>query len=267
MASSLILSVLEGSIAFGEKVIFEDLTFHIHEGDKICLVGRNGSGKSTLMNVITGDKELDTGERWQLQGVKVGYLRQEITPKPEQTVYDFVFEQIKAEGEEALHKYKVEMVIQPLELDPADRMDRLSGGQLRRACLARALVEEPDILLLDEPTNHLDLDVIEWLERYLKQYRGAVVCVSHDKMFLANISDKIFWLDRGRLKTCAQGFAHFDEWSGQLLEQEARELKNREKIVGQEVEWMQRSPGARRKRNVRRLELVKEARAKLKADK
>ncbi len=267
MASSLILSVLEGAIAFGEKTIFENLTFHIHENDKICLVGRNGSGKSTLMNVITGDKELDAGERWQLQGVKVGYLRQEITPKPEQTVYDFVFEQIKAEGEEALHKYKVEMVIQPLELDPADRMDRLSGGQLRRACLARALVEEPDILLLDEPTNHLDLDVIQWLERYLKQYRGAVVCVSHDKMFLANISDKIFWLDRGSLKVCAQGFAHFDEWSGQLLEQEARELKNREKIVGMEVEWMQRSPGARRKRNVRRLELVKEARAKLKADK
>ncbi len=267
MASSLILSVLEGSIAFGEKTIFEDLTFHIHENDKICLVGRNGSGKSTLMNVITGDKELDAGERWQLQGVKVGYLRQEIVTKPGQTVYDFVFEQIKAEGEEALHKYKVEMVIQPLELDPEDRMDRLSGGQLRRACLARALVEEPDILLLDEPTNHLDLDVIQWLERYLKQYRGAVVCVSHDKMFLANISDKIFWLDRGRLKVCAQGFAHFDEWSGQLLEQEARELKNREKIVGMEVDWMQRSPGARRKRNVRRLELVKEARAKLKADK
>ncbi|MCE9508612.1 MAG: ATP-binding cassette domain-containing protein, partial [Alphaproteobacteria bacterium] len=154
MASSLILSVLEGSIAFGEKTIFENMTFHIHEGDKICLVGKNGTGKSTLMNIITGDKDLDSGERWQLQGIKVGYLKQEVTPTPGQTVYDFVFEQIKAEGEEELHKYKVEMIIQPLELHPDDKMDMLSGGQLRRACLARALVEEPDILLLDEPTNH-----------------------------------------------------------------------------------------------------------------
>src|SRR3990172_8637768 len=105
--SSLILSVQEGTIAFGEKTIFENMTFHIHEGDKICLVGKNGSGKSTLMNIITGDKELDSGQRWILQGIKVGYLQQEIIPKPGQSVYDFVFEQIKKEGEEELHKYKV----------------------------------------------------------------------------------------------------------------------------------------------------------------
>lgn len=267
MSSSLILSVQDGCIAFGEKTIFENMTFHIHEKDKICLVGKNGTGKSTLMNIITGDKDLDSGERWILQGVKVGYLRQEVIPKPGQTVYDFVFEQIKNEGEEELHKYKVEMIIQPLELNPDDKMDRLSGGQLRRACLARALVEEPDILLLDEPTNHLDLDVIQWLERYLKMYRGAVLCVSHDKAFLANISDKIFWLDRGKMKVCPKGFAHFDEWSEMILAQEERELKNREKILEQEVEWASRSPGARRKRNVRRLELMKVARDKLKADK
>jgi ATP-binding cassette subfamily F protein uup len=267
MASSLILSVQDGSIAFGEKVIFDGLTFHIQDGDKICLVGKNGTGKSTLMNIITGDKDLDSGERWQLQGIKIGYLQQEITPTPGQSVYDFVFEIFRGTDEEVLHKYKVEMIIQPLELNPDDRMDMLSGGQLRRACLARALVEEPDILLLDEPTNHLDLDVIQWLERYIKQYRGAVLCVSHDKTFLANISDKIFWLDRGRMRTCPQGFAHFDEWSSVLIEQEARELKNREKMVEQEAEWASRAPGARRKRNVRRLELMKEARAKLKADK
>ena len=146
-------------------------------------------------------------------------------------------------------------------------MDMLSGGQLRRACVARALVEEPDILLLDEPTNHLDLDVIQWLEKYIRQYRGAVLCVSHDKTFLANISDKIFWLDRGRMRTCPQGFSHFDEWSGVLIEQEARELKNREKLLEYEVDWASRAPGARRKRNVRRLELMKAARAKLMADK
>ena len=266
MASSLILSVQEGSIAFGEKTIFDNLSFNIHEGDKICLVGKNGTGKSTLMNIITGEKDLDSGERWVLQGITIGYLQQEITPVPGQTVYDFVFQQLKKSGQEEENLYKVDMVIQPLELRPEDRMDRLSGGQLRRAALARALVEEPDILLLDEPTNHLDLDVIEWLEKYLNMYRGAILCVSHDKTFLSNISDKIFWLDRGNMRVCPKGFSHFDEWSTQLLEQEERELKNRAKLVEQEVEWASRGVKARRKRNIRRLQIMHEERARLKRD-
>lgn len=266
MASSLILSVQEGSIAFGEKIIFDDLTFHIHASDKICLVGKNGSGKTTLMNIITGARDLDDGERWVLQGTTIGYLQQEIMPRAGETVYDFVFEQLKKDGIEEESRYKVEMVIQPLDLNPDDQMDKLSGGQLRRAALARALVEEPDILLLDEPTNHLDLDVIEWLENYLKYYQGAVLCVSHDKAFLANISDKIFWLDRGRMRVAPKGFAHFDEWSMQLLEQEERELANRQKLLDQEVEWASRGVKARRKRNIRRLELMKEEREKLKKD-
>ena len=266
MASTLILSVQEGSIAFGEKTIFDNLSFNIHEGDKICLVGKNGTGKSTLMNIITGERDMDSGERWVLHGTTVGYLQQEIEPVPGQTVYDFVFQQLKKSGQEEENLYKVDMVIEPLELRPEDRMDRLSGGQLRRAALARALVEEPEVLLLDEPTNHLDLDIIEWLERYLKSYRGAVLCVSHDKKFLENISDKIFWLDRGRMRVCPKGFAHFDEWSAELLEQEERELKNRAKLVEQEVEWASRGVKARRKRNVRRLEIMHQERARLKQD-
>jgi len=266
MASSLILNVQEGSIAFGEKTIFKNLSFNIHEGDKICLVGKNGTGKSTLMNIITGEKDLDSGERWVLHGTTIGYLQQEITPEPGQTVYDFVFQQLKKAGQEEENLYKVDMVIQPLDLRPEDRMDRLSGGQLRRAALARSLVEEPEILLLDEPTNHLDLDVIEWLETYLKMYRGAVLCVSHDKTFLANISDKIFWLDRGNMRVCPKGFSHFDEWSTLLLEQEERELKNRAKQVEQEVEWASRGVKARRKRNIRRLQIMREERARLKSD-
>lgn len=267
MASNLILSVQNGAVAFGNKTIFDDLSFNIHAGDKICLVGKNGAGKTTLMRVITDEQDLDAGERWILQGTTIGYLQQEITPKPGETVYDFVFEQLKKRGEEEAQQYKVDMVIEPLGLRPQDVLEKLSGGQLRRAALARALVEEPDILLLDEPTNHLDLDVIEWLEKFLLAYRGSLLCVSHDKAFLANISDKIFWLDRGTVRTCPKGFAHFDEWSQEILDVEARTLKNREKMMEIESEWASRAPGARRKRNIRRLETMKEERARLKKDK
>lgn len=265
--SDLILSVQDALISFGGKPLFEGLSFNIHANAKISLVGKNGAGKSTLMNIITGRQPLDDGERWILNGITIGYLQQDVVAKPGQIIYDYVFEEIlKNNPEEAeLHAYKVEMIVEPLGLDVRGRMDRLSGGQLRRAALARALVEEPDILLLDEPTNHLDLETIEWLEQYVRNYRGAVICVSHDKVFLANISDRVFWLDRGRMRVSPKGFAHFDDWSQMLLEQEERELRNRQKILDQEQEWASRGVKARRKRNQRRLEKLKEDRAILKA--
>lgn len=262
----LILSVREALVSFGDVPIFKDLTFNIHEGSRISLVGKNGAGKSTLMNIITGARDLDDGERWVLEGVKIGYLQQDVHFKPGQTVYDFIFESFDPDAEQWLKDYKIEMVITPLDLNTDDRMDILSGGQLRRAALARALVEEPDLLLLDEPTNHLDLHVIEWLEGFLKNYRGSLICVSHDRTFLSNISNTIFWLDRGRLRVAPKGFAHFEEWSEMLIEQERRELANRAKFVEQESEWASRGVKARRKRNVRRVEMIKEAREQLKAD-
>jgi ATP-binding cassette subfamily F protein uup len=262
----LILSVRDALVSFGDVPIFKDLTFNIHEGSRISLVGKNGAGKSTLMNIITGTRDLDDGERWVLEGVKIGYLQQEVQFRSGQTVYEFIFETFGHEIEEWERDYKIAMVVEPLDLDPKDRMEVLSGGQLRRAAIARALVEEPDLLLLDEPTNHLDLYIIEWLEEYLKNYRGAIICVSHDRTFLANISNAIFWLDRGKLKVCPKGFGHFEEWSEMLIEQERRELANRQKFVEQESEWASRGVKARRKRNVRRVELMKEARDALKAD-
>jgi ATP-binding cassette subfamily F protein uup len=263
--SRLLLSVQDAYVTFGDLRLFEGLTFNITEGNKICLVGKNGAGKTTLMNIIKGERDPDDGERWQLAGTRVGYLQQEVVAVPGQTVFDFVFAELKGEDKYML-EYKVQQVLQPLDVNPEDLMTNLSGGQVRRAALARALVEDPDILLLDEPTNHLDFDVIEWLENFLRQFRGAVICVSHDKTFLRNISDTVFWLDRGRVRVCPRGFAHFDEWSQALLEQEERELSNRQKLVNQEVEWASRGVKARRKRNIRRLELMKESRDRLRLD-
>ncbi len=269
MATPLILSVSDASIRFGDKQIFEDMSFNIHEGNKISLVGNNGSGKTTLMNIITGMIEPDAGERWQDIGTTIGYLRQDDTPKANETVSEYIFEELTKDiddDEHESHLYKVEVIASALQIDLNAQMTQLSGGQLRRAALARALVEEPKILLLDEPTNHLDLEAIEWLENYLKSYRGTLLCVSHDRTFLANVTNKIFWLDRGSLRTCPRGFGYFEEWSTALLEQEERELKNRKQIVGQEVEWASRGVKARRKRNVRRVEQMREARDKLQAD-
>ncbi len=265
MAAPLVLSVKDAMVRYSEHPVFEGLSFNVHKGTRIALVGKNGAGKSTLMNIITGAAELDEGERWEEQGTTIGYLRQDITPKAGETVFDYVIQEIP-EDERELHAYKVDIVTESLQIDQKSLMTKLSGGQLRRAGLARSLVEEPDILLLDEPTNHLDLEVIEWLEGYLKSYRGTLLCVSHDRTFLANITNQIFWLDRGKLKVCPKGFGHFDEWSTMLLEQEERELKNRKTIVAQEVEWASRGVKARRKRNMRRLEMVKEMRQQLEAD-
>ncbi len=262
----LILSVRDALVSFGDIPIFKDLTFNIHEGTRISLVGKNGAGKSTLMNIITGARDLDDGERWVLEGIKIGYLQQDVKFRPGQTVYEFIFETFGKDVEQWEIDYKIDMVVEPLDLHLEDRMDVLSGGQLRRVALARALVEDPDLLLLDEPTNHLDLYIIEWLEEYLKNYRGSIICVSHDRTFLANISNAIFWLDRGKLKVCPKGFGHFEEWSEMLIEQERRELANRQKFVEQESEWASRGVKARRKRNVRRVEMMKEARDALKAD-
>jgi len=265
MAAPLLLSVKDATVRYSEIPIFEKLSFNIHEGSRIALVGKNGAGKSTLMNIITGLRDLDEGERWEQAGLTIGYLHQDIVPDQNQTVFDYIFTQIKDVDRE-LYTYKVDIVTEALQIDPQAQMTVLSGGQLRRAGLARALVEEPDILLLDEPTNHLDLEAIEWLEQYLKGYRGTFLCISHDRTFLANISNQIFWLDRGTIKVCPRGFGDFDAWSENLLEQEARELQNRKAIVGLEVDWANRGVKARRKRNQKRLEDMKIARDKLKAD-
>ena len=217
------------------------------------------------MNIISGVKDLDEGEKWEEPGVTIGYLGQEFDFKDTETVFDFIFSNILGEERE-LYKYKVNIIADALSLEINKKMNMLSGGQLRRAGIARALVEEPDILLLDEPTNHLDLNIISWLEQYLNNYKGSLLCISHDKRFLENITNQVFWLDRGKLKVSPKGFKFFDEWSSMLLDQEARELKRRKQIVAEEVIWASRGVKARVKRNINRLNKVKQMREKLKAD-
>lgn len=266
-ATPLILSVREGDISYADKPVFTNLSFNIHQGEKISLVGKNGAGKTTLMRIITGELDMDSGQKWQIPNLKVGYLKQDMTYPTGKKVFDFIFEGLDKENQTEDYHYMVEMMAQPLDLPVNNIMDDLSGGQLRRCFLARALVEEPDILLLDEPTNHLDLAGIQWLEEYLSYYRGAVLCVSHDRTFLSNTSQKVFWLDRGTVRTCPMGFAKFEDWQDMVLEQEERELHNREKILLEEIEWASRGVKARRKRNQRRLALVHAEKERLKQDK
>ena len=265
MSSQLLFSIKEASVIYKEAPVFQDLSLNIHQSKRIALIGKNGAGKSTIMNIISGVKDLDEGEKWEEPGVTIGYLGQEFDFKDTETVFDFIFSNILGEERE-LYKYKVNIIADALSLEINKKMNMLSGGQLRRAGIARALVEEPDILLLDEPTNHLDLNIISWLEQYLNNYKGSLLCISHDKRFLENITNQVFWLDRGKLKVSPKGFKFFDEWSSMLLDQEARELKRRKQIVAEEVIWASRGVKARVKRNVNRLNKVKQMREKLKAD-
>lgn len=267
MADKLIFNLEDVSLSFGGKPIFEDISVNISEYDKICLVGRNGAGKSTLMKLITGDYEADAGKRFVLKGTKIGYLRQQVEYDDDISVKEFVLHGLPKEERTEDKSYLADMVISPLALDADAKMGSLSGGQVRRAALAQSLVDEPDLLLLDEPTNHLDLGSIEWLEGYLKSYRGALVCVSHDRAFLSNISSKILWIDRGTVRSNNRGYKYFEGWAQELLEQEARTLHNMQKKMESELDWTQGGVSARRKRNMRRMNELHRLREKLKKDK
>ncbi len=263
----LLLSLEEISLKMGAQPLFDGLSVHISEGDRICLVGRNGAGKTTLMKMLMGLITPDTGKRFSLPSLTIGYLAQQVHAEAAQCVRDFVLEGLPKTAVEEGAGYLADMMMAPLDLNPDALMGNLSGGQKRRAALAQALVHEPDVIMLDEPTNHLDVHGIEWLEDYLKSYRGAVICVSHDRAFLKAVSRKVFWIDRGTVKTCPTGYAGFDEWAEQLMEQEAREIHNATKKLAAEVDWTQGGVSGRRKRNVRRLRELHNLREKIRRDK
>ena len=261
MASDLLFSLREVEIKFGKKVIFQDLNLNLHKGDMIALVGKNGVGKTTLMKTIYGDQDLDAGELWNYPGLKVGYFNQKFEKLDNKTIEENFSDLLNEQN-----KHFVDIFCNKLNLDKLANVEDLSGGQKRKVYLIRSLLKDSDVLLLDEPTNHLDLQCIEWLESYLRNLNKTIICVSHDRTFLSNFTNKVFWIDRGKLRVSPRGFKDFDKWSEELLDQEYRELRNRKQFVNIELEWANKGVKARVKRNEKRLKRAKELKAQLEKD-
>ena len=247
-----LLALREAGLGFGGKSLFESLALSLGPGERACLVGRNGSGKSSLLKALAGELELDRGERFVQPGTTVAYLPQDPRPEAGETVAAHVAGGL-VPAQAATVRHRVDALLKRLALDGARRLETLSGGEGRRAALARALVGDPDVLLLDEPTNHLDLPTIEWLEQELARYRGALLMISHDRLFLERLSRVTLWLDRGRILRLDKSFAHFDDWAEELRAREAREQQQLTKTIQREERWLARGVTARRKRNQGRL--------------
>ena len=243
--------------------LFTGVDLVVHGGDRMCLVGRNGSGKSTLMRVVVGALEADGGDRFVHPGARVVYLPQEPDFTGFETLADFVAAGLPEVDANAFHL--AEAALEDVGLDPHRSCDNLSGGESRRAALARAFVGDADVLLLDEPTNHLDLPMIQWLEDRIARFRGAVMIISHDRRFLENVSRGILWLDRGILRRLDKSFAAFEDWQDEVEATEDQERHKLEKRIAAEGRWAVEGISARRKRNQGRLRALAAMR-KTKAD-
>ncbi len=256
--SAPIFSLKNISLHFGLNPLFDDLTLHIKQGDKICLIGRNGSGKSTLLKVIAGLMEVDSGEVFSQPAIKVAYMDQESNLSGFSTLKEYICSGLSKADEHA--EYKADILIDKLDINANQDVATASGGEKKKASLAHALIQEPDILLLDEPTNHLDIVTIEKLEEIIQNFSGAVVVISHDRRFLTNISTATIWLDRGSLHVNDKGYAFFNEWQEEIINQEIIEQKNLNKRIQEETEWLHKGVTARRKRNMGRLRRLQQLR-------
>lgn len=242
-----LLALRNARAGFGTPPVIDGATVSIAKGDRLVLVGRNGSGKSTLMAALEGRLALDDGERYVMPGATVARLPQDPVPPKSGTVMEFV----TGEGAE---DYRAEAMIYALGLDPEMQAATMSGGQIRRAALAAALAQDPDVLLLDEPTNHLDLPCIEWLENELAGFRGGILVISHDRAFLNKMANGIVWLDRGTVRRLDAGFEKFESWVEEVEATEEAELNRLDQHIKAETRYLNYGVTARRKRNVRRLE-------------
>jgi ATP-binding cassette subfamily F protein uup len=234
----------------------EPIDLHVLPGDRLALIGRNGAGKTTLLRIITGKVEADRGQRRIKPGNKIVFLEQDPDFTPFSTLMEFA-----TGGEDAPAAHEVEAIAGQLGIDMSRPAATASGGEKRRAAIARALAQEPDLLLLDEPTNHLDLGAIDWLEDWLSRYRGAFITISHDRTFLTRLTRATLWLDRGTLRRKEVGFGGYEAWEETVYAEEARAAERLDAKLKIEAHWLERGVTARRKRNQGRLEKLHQMRA------
>ncbi|MFK0207508.1 ABC-F family ATP-binding cassette domain-containing protein [Agrobacterium sp. NPDC090283] len=258
-----ILKLDDIKLTFGVTPLLDGANLQVEPGDRICLVGRNGSGKSTLMKIAAGLVEAQSGEVFRHPAATIRYLEQ----APDFAGYDTVQAYAEAGLGPGDDPYRVTYLLEHLGLTGQEHPASLSGGEARRAALARVMAPEPDILMLDEPTNHLDLPTIEWLESELQQTRSALVLISHDRRFLEKVSTSTVWLDRGQSRRLNRGFAHFEEWRDKVLEEEELEQHKLGKAIEREEHWMRYGVTARRKRNMRRVGELQAMRAEYRGHK
>ncbi len=244
-----LLQLRDIRLTFGGAPLLDGAELIVAPGDRVALVGRNGSGKSTLLKIAAGLVEADSGERFADSGATIRYLPQEPDLSGFSTVLDYVRDGL-AHGDDG---HRALCLLNELGLTGAESPHALSGGEQRRAALARVLAPEPDILLLDEPTNHLDLPAIEWLERELNSMRSALLLISHDRRFLEKLSRAVVWLDRGRTRRMERGFAQFETWRDEVLAEEEVERHKLDRQIAREEDWLRYGVTARRKRNQGRL--------------
>ena len=244
-----LIQLKEIALTFGGTPLLTGVELSVSPAERVCLIGRNGSGKSTLLKIAAGLVEPDSGSRFVQPGATIRYLPQEPDFAGHATTLAYVEAGLGPGDDRYAARYLLEQLGLHGDEDPAS----LSGGEARRAALARALAPSPDILLLDEPTNHLDLPTIEWLEHELDSRRSALVLISHDRRFLANLSRATAWLDRGQIRQIDRGFAAFEGWRDEVLAEEEREQHKLDRKIVNEEHWLRYGVSGRRKRNVKRL--------------
>jgi ATP-binding cassette subfamily F protein uup len=240
----------------GSGWLFRDLDLYIGARDRLALIGRNGAGKTTLLKLIAGRIDADEGRRTIVPGTNVVILEQDPAMTGCATLMDYALS-----GDDAPQPYQVEAIADGLGIDLSRDATTASGGERRRAAIARALAQEPDVLLLDEPTNHLDLSAIEWLEDWLSRYKGAFVVISHDRAFLTRLTRQTLWLDRGAIRRHDVGFGGFEAWTETVYAEEERNAQRLDAKLKIEEHWLQRGVTGRRRRNQGRLAKLKEMRA------
>lgn len=251
-----ILSYEDLGLIQGEGWLFRHLDLYIGERDRLALIGRNGAGKTTLLRCLAGLIDPDQGKRTIVPGTNVVLLEQDPRMDGFGTLNDWVLH-----GSDAPEAHAAAAIADQLGIDLSRPTATASGGERRRAAIARALARDPDVLLLDEPTNHLDLGAIEWLEEWLKRFTGAFIVISHDRTFLTRLTRSCLWLDRGQLRRSEIGFGGFEAWTERVYEEEARAAEKLDAKLKIELHWLQRGVTARRRRNQGRLAKLHEMRA------